>query len=182
MKKEEYYNFYHVDISNQIENKWNRDSVLAIVKNEMKYSIKIKSSQKEKLKKRFILKTELRREKKQNKRVVAVIYCYLLYKALENFNEANPLLLCRDVRPEILIIQYLHKIANYFGNKEILKKEIKFRKKIEFQTNEKLPESIADKYARKVFQGKLNATKILNDGELEELTMIIQKMIVNRKI
>jgi len=40
---------------------------------------------------------------------------------------------------------------------------------------------VADKYARKVFQGKLNATKILNDKELEELIIIIQKSIIDRK-
>lgn len=37
-----YNNFYHVDISTQIENKWKNDSVLAIVKDSERYSIKIR--------------------------------------------------------------------------------------------------------------------------------------------
>ena len=49
----EYKNFYHVDISTQIENKWKTDSVLAIVKDSERYSIKIKGKDKEIIKKRF---------------------------------------------------------------------------------------------------------------------------------
>ncbi len=55
MNLEEYDNFYHVDISTQIENKWKNDTVLAVVKDNQKYSIKIRSRDKKIIKKRFIV-------------------------------------------------------------------------------------------------------------------------------
>ena len=50
MRIEEYSTFYHVDISTQIENKWKNDSILGIVKDSRKYSIKISGENKEKMK------------------------------------------------------------------------------------------------------------------------------------
>lgn len=177
MNLQEYENFYHVDISTQIENKWKTDTVLGIVKDSKKYSIKIKARDKLKIKKRFVTKNISKSEKRHNKKIVAIIYSYLLYKALCKFNEANPLLLCRDVRPERLVIQYLQKIANFFKNKLILKRKIKFRKKIDFDTDKKLPKSLAGKYVRKVYQGKFKPHKILNKQEVNELLEIIGKVI-----
>ena len=174
MNLEEYGNFYHVDISTQIENKWKNDTVLAIVKNNQKYSIRIKSRDKELIKKRFIIDEPSKKEKKYNKRVVTIVYCYLLYKALVDFKEANPLLICRDVRPERYVLYYLQKISNLFNNKDVMRKEIKFRKRIEFGTKEKLPKSLAGKYVRKVYQGKLKSSKILLNDEVEELIRIIE--------
>ena len=177
MKLEEYDDFYHVDISTQIDNKWKTDTVLGIVKNSKKYSIKIRARNKEKIKRKFILDVKSKSAKRHNKRVVAIIYSYLLYKALCEFKEANPLLLCRDVRPEKWIIQYLQKIANFFKNKNILNRKIKFRKKILFETKEKLPKSLAGKYVRKVYQKKFKPNKILNKFEIEELSEIIRKIM-----
>ena len=105
------------------------------------------------------------------------MYSYLLYKALYDFPEAKPLLLCRDVRPEILIRNNLKKVSNFFKNDEIPNRNIKFRKRIEFETKEKLPKSLAGKYAKKVYQGKLNAIKTLNDEEVEELVILIGKLL-----
>src|SRR3989344_9298014 len=114
MDIKEYDKFYHVDISTQIENKWKNDSILAIVKDSRKYSIKIRAMNKGEIKRRFILNEDSDSAKKHNKKVVALIYSYLLYKALCEFPEAKPLLLCRDVRPERFIEQYLRKIAYFF--------------------------------------------------------------------
>jgi len=177
MNLQEYENFYHVDISTQIENKWKTDTVLGIVKDSKKYSIKIKAKDKLKIKKRFLAKDLSKSEKKHNKKIVIITYSYLLYKALYEFNEANPLLLCRDVRPERLVIHYLQKISNFFGNREILNKKIKFRKRTEFGTEDKLPKSLAGKYVRKVYQKKIKPNKILNKSEVEELLGIIGKII-----
>lgn len=180
MNLEEYGRFYHVDISTQIENKWKNDTILAIVKNNLKYSIKIKSRDKELIKKRFIINEPSKKEKKYNKRVVAIVYCYILFKALFDFKEANSLLICRDIRPERYVIYYLQRISNLFNNKEVIRREIKFRKRIEFGTKEKLPKSLAGKYVRKVYQGKLPPSKILSDEEVEELIKIIEKL--NKRI
>lgn len=107
MDLDDYGKYYPVDISTQIDNKWKTDTVLAIVKDSRKYSIKIRARDKEKIKKRFIVENLSRSGKRHNKRVVAIVYSYLLYKVLSVFGEANPLLLCRDVRPEKWVIQYL---------------------------------------------------------------------------
>ncbi len=177
MNLQEYENFYHVDISTQIDNKWKTDTVLGIVKDPKRYSIKIKAKDKLKIRKRFITKDTSKSEKRHNKKIVMITYSYLLYKALCEFNEANPLLLCRDVRPERLVIHYFQRVSNFFGNKDILNKKIKFRKRAEFETENKLPKSLAGKYVRKVYQKKIKPNKILNGSEVEELLDIIGKII-----
>jgi hypothetical protein len=177
MKIEEYNNFYHVDISTQIDNKWRNNTALGIVKNLRKYSIMIKSNDKEYIKKHFILDENVISGRTHNKKVIAIIYSYLLYKALGEFNEANPLLLCRDVRPEKFVINYLQKIASFFKNYSVLNRKIKFRKRIEFETRDKLPKSLAGKYVRKVYQGKIKANKILDDFEIKQLIEIIGKIL-----
>ena len=99
----EYENFYHVDISTQIDNNWEDDTALGIVKGSRRYSVKIKGDDKELIKRRFISSENSDSAKRHNRKVVAVIYSYLLYTALCKFPEARPLLLCRDVRPENLL-------------------------------------------------------------------------------
>lgn len=177
MKIEDYGSFYHVDISTQIENKWKNDSVLAIVKDSRKYSIKMRGRDKEEIKRRFILNEGSDSAKKHNKKVVALVYSYILYKALCEFSEAKPLLLCRDVRPERFVEQYLRKVAHFFKNTDVLNREVKFRKRIEFETKDKLPKSLAGKYARKVYQDKLPASKILSKPDIDELIEVIGKIL-----
>ena len=176
MDIEEYYNFYHIDIATQIENKWKTDTVLAVVKGLRKYAIKIRGRDKEKIKKRFVSKGVSRSERKHNKRVVAIVYSYLLHEALKNFDEAKPVLLCRDVRPERWVMQYLQRIANYFNNKKVMDREIGFRKR-EDKNQERLPKSLAGKYVRKVYQRKFEPNKILSGSEVEELIEIIGKIL-----
>ena len=95
---------------------------------------------------------------------------------MEN-KEADPILLCRDVRPERFVMNYFQKISSYFNNKEILNRKIKFRKRIEFETLDKLPKSLAGKYVRKVYQGKIKPDRILAKEDIEELIEIISKII-----
>jgi hypothetical protein len=177
MNIKEYNDFYHVDISMQIDNKWKEDTVLGIVKNSRKFSIRIRGRDKEIIKKKYIFDNDSDSNKKHNKKVVAIVYSYLLYKALCNFLEAKPLLLCRDVRPERFVINYLQKICHFFNNHEVFNRIIKFRKRIEFESEKKLPDSLAGKYARKVYQNKLSASKIIDKKELEELIEIIGKIL-----
>ena len=177
MDLDDYGKYYPVDISTQIDNKWKTDTVLAIVKDSRKYSIKIRARDKEKIKKRFIVENLSRSGKRHNKRDVAIVYSYLLYKVLSVFGEANPLLLCRDVRPEKWVIQYLQKISDFFMNRRILNRKIKFRKRIEFGSDDALPKSLAGKYVRKVYQGKFDANKILGKFEVDELIEIIGKVL-----
>ena len=173
----EYENYYHVDISMQIDNKWKEDTILGIVKNSRKFSIRIRGRDKEIIKKRYILDDDSDSNKKHNKKVVALIYSYLFYKVLCEFPEADPLLLCRDVRPERFVIHYLQKICNFFDNKSIFNRKIRFRKRVEFEPRDKLPESLAGKYVRKVYQNKLPVSKIIDKKELEELIEIIGKIL-----
>ena len=177
MNIDKYTSFYHVDISTQIENKWKNDTILGIVKDSKKYSIKIKGKDKEFLKNKFIIENNSYSNKKHNRKVIALIYSYLLYKALCEFQEAKSLLLCRDVRPERLVIHYLQKLSNFFKNHSIMNREIKFRKTIEFETKNKLPKSLAGKYTRKVYQGKLEPDKVLDNRDVEELINIINKIL-----
>ena len=177
MKIEEYNKFYHVDISTQINNKWKDNTFLAIVKDSRRYSIMIKGRDKEELKKRFLVDETEWYNKIHNKKVIALIYSYLLYKALCEFQEAKPLLLCRDVRPEKFVMNYFQKITAFFKNYNISERTVKFRKRVEFETRDKLPKSLAGKYARKVYQGRLPAIKTLNSEEIHELNNLISKLL-----
>jgi len=177
MKIEEFENFYHVDIATQINNKWKDDTALGIDKESKKYSIMIRGRDKEIIKNRFILHNDLRVSRVHNCKVIVIVYSYLLYNLLLENKEADPILLCRDVRPERFVMNYLQKIASYFNNQEILNRKIKFRKKVEFDTLDKLPKSLAGKYVRKVYQGKIKPDKILNKEDIEELIEIISKII-----
>jgi hypothetical protein len=177
MDIQDYDKFYHADISTQIDNKWKEDTVLGIVRDSRRYSIKIRAINKEELKRRFIVLGDSRSNKKHNKKVVVIIYSFLLYNALCDFPEANPLLLCRDVRPERLVIHYLQKISNFYNNKRVLDRVIKFRKRSEFESSEKLPKSLAGMYTRKVFQGKIEVTRVLEKKEVEDVIEIISKII-----
>ena len=176
MDLKEYSNYYHVDISTQIDNKWKEDTVLGIVKDHERFSIKIRGRDKEQIKKRFVIKDDSRSTKIHNKKVVAIVYSYLLYKALCSFN-VKPLLLCRDVRPERFVINYTQKVASFLKSPEIFNRKIKFRKTIEFGEEKSLPKSLAGKYTRKVFQKKISANKILDSEEINELIDIISKII-----
>lgn len=176
MKIEEFDKFYHVDIAVQIDNNWNQDTALGIVKDSRKFSIMIKGRDKELIKRRFISKENSDPSKRHNKKIVALIYSYLLYKALQNFPEAKPLLLCRDVRPERWIIHYLQRICNFLKRTDIFNRKIEFRKR-EDRNQEKLPKSLAGKYVRKVYQGKIPAIKIIDDNDLEELIEVINKLL-----
>jgi|GEM_PF-3313088 len=177
MNIKEYYNFYHVDTAVQIDNNWNQDTTLGIVKDSRKYSILIHGKDKETIKQRFISKDKSDSAKKHNKKVIVITYSYLLFKALCDFSEANPILICRDVRPEGWIIQFLQRIANNYRNNQTMSRVIKFRKTSEFETDKELPESLAGKYVRKVYQGKIPPTKVINKQELDELINLINKLI-----
>ena len=76
-----------------------------------------------------------------------------------------------------MITHYLQKIFNFFENKDILNKKIKFRKRTEFETENKLPKSLAGRYVRKVYQKKIKPNKILDKFEVKELLEIIGKII-----
>ena len=51
------------------------------------------------------------------------------------------------------------------------------RQSVEFDVKEKLPKSLAGKYTRKVYQGKIKPDKTLSDLEIEELVNLISKII-----
>ncbi len=176
MNIKEYEDFYHVDISTQIDNKWKNDTVLGIVKGARRYSIKIKGNDKEIIKRRFISTENLNSARIHNRKVIAIIYSYLLYTAINNFKEAKPLLLCRDVRPEKFVITYLQRISNLLGNKEALNRTINFRKRKD-RRDKKLPKSLAGKYVRKVYQGKIPVTNVLDNQEVNDLIDLINKLL-----
>ena len=176
MDTKEYEYFYHVDISTQIDNHWGDDTALGIVKDSKRYSVKIKGDDKEAIKRRFISAENSDSAKIHNRKVIAIIYSYILYTALCKFPEARPLLLCRDVRPEKFVITYLQRICNLLENKEVFNRKIMFRKR-EDRRDKKLPKSLAGKYVRKVYQGKIPANKIIENNEIKELIDIINKLL-----
>jgi len=168
MKKEE---FAEIDMSNQIDNTWNKDSVLAIRKKEAKYTIKIKTEDKKALKKEFIWEADSKQSLRHNRKIITIIYCYLLYKLIKNTNGfSSKVKICNDVGPKVLVNNYLTAICRYFEEEPLQNKiKIRFRKKGDNK-------STAHGAARKVFKGRKKEDYLIQNKDLEELRNILKKI------
>jgi len=98
----------HVDIGNQIDNSWNKDSVLALKINNLGFSVKIRAPDKKILEKKYLNNPSSRKEKKDKRRFIVLVYSFLLYKLLtESKGLANKVKLCNDVSPSTEIFSFL---------------------------------------------------------------------------
>jgi len=162
--------WFHIDLGNQINNTWNKDSALAVRKKDVYSSIKIKSKDKKLLKKKFILE-DLNSNIKHNRRIITIIYCYLLFKLLKLSEEAvKKVNVCKDVGPEWAVNKYLSKVCKYYNEEPITNKiRIKFRK----SSSKK---SEAHRIARDVARGRKKETYCLNEQDINELEDILRKI------
>ena len=69
----------HIDLSPQINNLWSKDSALALKKGKIWFAVKIRGKDKQDLKKLFIRDFRKTKEvRKNNQRVIVIIYSYML--------------------------------------------------------------------------------------------------------
>ena len=165
-------NWAEVDMSNQIDNSWNKDSCLAFRKDNNGYTVKIKSDDKKELRNKFIWTGEDERNKKHNRRVIVIIYCFVLYKLLKLAEQnTSKVRLCNDAGPKWAVHKYLNAIYRYY-NEPPIGELIHLRfKKAEGKR------SSAHNLARKVMKGRRKADYLIPKTDIKELEDIRRKII-----
>ncbi len=113
--------YAEIDLSEQIDNSWNKDTAIAIKQRGISYSVKIKSKDKNDMKNKFIKKVEKNLDKKNNRRVVVIIYCFILYHLLKLSNGLfNRVKICNDVSPSWAVNNYLMAIAKEYNEQHLI--------------------------------------------------------------
>ena len=88
-----------IDIANQINNPWDKDSVLALTGQNIKFGIKIIKEDKQQLHKSFISG-----DKSHDRKVIAMIHAFLIFKCLDlNKDKITSVDICPDCRQGDLI-------------------------------------------------------------------------------
>jgi len=164
--------WFDVDLGNQIDNTWNKDSALALRKGDISYSIRIKNKDKKELKKNFIWENSSKANQKHNRKVIVIIYCFMLFKLLKLVEEGiRKIKLCRDVGPDSAVNRYLSKICRYYHEKPLTERfRIKFRKAVERKSE-------AHRLARDVARGRKKEGYYINKKDIEELNDILRKIL-----
>jgi len=161
--------YIEVDIGNQIDNSWNKDTAIALKLNKVSFSLKIREKDKKKLEKKYIKKVEKRSDKRKNRKVVVMIYSFLLYKLLIGFNGlAKRVRLCRDINPSKHVYRCLRIISKYYGDEPIDEK-IRIRFKKEGHGN-----SSAHRVANRVYKGRKSPNLLIKKKDMEDLQELIE--------
>ncbi|MFH1237459.1 MAG: hypothetical protein V1648_03590 [Candidatus Aenigmatarchaeota archaeon] len=162
--------FFHVDLSNQIHNKWYRDTVLAAVSENSKYAIRLCAKDKETLKHRFIGKTGDSRV--NDVKTIAIVYAYLVYKMVKLINDYEDLTLnlCRDHRPDTTVYKCIQQIFSIMGISQDVR--IKFRRKQEGKSK-------AHKHAKHVYKKRARENYKINNNDIAELSRLIEEINEN---
>jgi hypothetical protein len=161
---------FEMDLANQIENRWTKDSILAIKNKEVGFSIKIKTEDKKLLKKKFIINPRDKNEKKQNKKIVMIVYSFLIYKIISfNKDKIRKIYICRDCGPSFLVYKYLSKICKYYKEPPITNCiRLKFRKGGK--------KSKAHKLANTVLKGRKKEDYCLNKQDIIKLEELVKAL------
>lgn len=161
-----------VDMSNQIDNKWNKDSCLALKKRNRGFVVKIRTKDKKELRKKFIWEDGPEKNNKHNRRVIVIIYCFMLYKLIKTSgNLGNKIKICNDAGPRWSVNKYLNAILRYYKEPPLgVGVRLRFRMAGD-------PESSAHNLARKTMRGRKKEDYLINKKDLKELEDIIRKIL-----
>jgi len=161
-----------IDIANQINNPWTKDSFMALVSADLKYAIVIPSAIKKKIKRKFF-----DNDRMHNHKVIAIMHAYLIFKCLiANKAKIKKVIICNDCPPYLLVYKYLLKIASHCGWKTLTEDvNITPRKNIK-KDGKKLRkgQSKAHKYANKVRKGIFKADYVINTDDYETIRNVIR--------
>jgi hypothetical protein len=159
----------HMDLANQIDNPWERDTILVLINKSknINYSIRLRNTEKSKLKKKYINLNKTHSAKRHNKKIINLIFAYMIFKILQIKKDViNSVLICPDHRPSKEVHHYIQKLSYSFGMPKLTEEiNIKFfnRKKydIKKRTN-------AHNLARKILKGKKKANMKVDFEELDK--------------
>lgn len=158
----------HVDIGNQIDNSWCKDSALAIKIEKIGFSIKIRGIHKNKIKRKFIRSSTDRKVKRNNRRVAVILHCLLLYRLLDKYQELYDVVrVCGDMGPFSNINKYYSKICKYYSNRPDIK--LKPRKGKE--------KSKAHRIANSVYNGRTPENILIKSNEMDEIIVLIETLL-----
>ena len=159
-------------MSNQIENSWNKDSCLALRKDEKGFVVKIRTDAKKILKKRFIVESKDKSKRKNNRKVIVIIYCYMLYKLIKISNGlGRKIRICNDAGPPWAINKYMNSLLKYFNELPLGQNlQIRFRKPGD-------KDSSAHGIARKSMRGSRKEDYLITNDEIEIIKDIIIKIL-----
>lgn len=164
--------YAEIDLSEQIDNNWNKDTAIAIKKGGEYYSVKIRAKDKNSLKNKFIKEVKRKIDNKNNRRVVVIIYCFILYHLFKiSGNLAKKVKICNDVSPRWAINMYLNKICSKSKEPQITNKvEIKFRQDGD-------PKSEAHYIAKKVARGIAKENLVMKKQHIGRLKYLIKTIL-----
>ncbi len=148
-----------VDISNQINNSWNKHSVMALVGKGIKFAVKINSSDKRKIRKRF-RKTITERD------IACWIHAFLIFVCWRENKIVSRLEICPDCRPTEKVYTYLQRIASVYGYKDF-----SISVKISFSTIKQ--SSPAHALAKKAYKHNKKVTYSVTDEDINEIVEIM---------
>jgi len=161
---------FEVDLANQIDNKWTKDTILAMKNRNFGFSVKIKSSDKKILKKKFISELGDKSDRKHNKKVVVMIYSFLIFKLITlNKEWVKAVSVCRDYEPLFLVSKSLSKICKFYKDEPVTN-YISLR----FKRNKK-KKSRAHRLANDVLRVRKKEDYCLTARDLEKLEEVIRK-------
>ena len=123
--------FAEIDLSEQIDNPWTKDTAIAIIKGKTSFSVKINAKDKNDLKKFFRKSGKTRNIKRHNRRGVVIIYSFLLYHLLKISNGlSDKIKVCNDMGHSRGVNEYLTKICRYYREFPIQEKiNLSFKKR-----------------------------------------------------
>jgi hypothetical protein len=168
-------NINHMDMANQIDNKWEWDTILAFVNKQKDYdfTLRLKNKDKTILKKKFINPLETKSTKRHNKKVVNLIFAYMIFQVIQEMKVSiTKVIICPDHRPTKEVHHYIQKIGNFCGKHNITNEiNMSFINRKIYDLKKRTP---AHKIAKKVFKGKRKAKSFVDP---EQIIKIISKLL-----
>jgi len=158
----------HIDIGNQIDNSWNKDSALAIKIGKVGFSIKIREQHKQKIKQKFIKVSEDHKIKRKNRRVAVIIHSFMIFKLLENYEDiCDTVIICGDMGPFTYLNKYYSKIYKYYSK----------RPNVKLKPRKPNGKSKAHRLANKVYRGNKSEDILIKTTHMENIIKMIETIL-----
>ncbi|MBI4439410.1 hypothetical protein HY638_00390 [Candidatus Woesearchaeota archaeon] len=169
-----------IDISNQINNSWQKSTVLAMVQGNLKYSVMLRVEHKDTIRKFCEDNTPSgdaykasNRDRKRRKlffnRAISLTHAYLVWKILlNNEKEISKVQICSDTPPKFLD-NALQRIIQNTNTGHIIRH---ISRGYGLEKN-----NSAQKYAKAVARGDTNPTYILTARDVGEIIALINKFV-----
>ena len=182
---------YEVDMSNQLDNPWNDDSVLSIigvVNDDTKSSLRISSKYKLKIKQEFChdiptgkknyKKEDYDKERNANRVVLSIMHAYMIYKLiLLNPQIRGEVKACPENNKREKVEKYFTIACNNFNSNLRDRVLLKFResKRIEGQLI-RAPRSKAHRTALNTLRDRKSRCHRISESDFEELKSFIKSL------